>query len=398
MELLNKVALATESLSSFEVLTEKLSDQMFSPCYKAESLNHFAIRHTFNLGEWLQYDSNAGFTLTQTLSRIMSSVQSDSFFYNILSVLPGLERSLLSLKIDTLRQSLQNARIWSVVNLRPTHTQGLDPTQWDVSLVSAQVRTFHLAQHHARKKMADYTADFTHAEFYDRYSSIFPPTLGIRNVAARDSILMFLEGRKLPAGEWYVGTERVWIGELGWENLEGELDDCIAGNRGSEELLNTTGPYTPGMGTPMTPPNDGASGYGFYAGGRGIAESQEGLLNQVDARYPRQTGSDDKSYYYSMDDKERLKYGDDIEAKNMEVVKTTAARKLWVLLVWLVTWPFPPFLLNWVGRMKRRDVQMAWREKFTICFIIFLLCGTVVFYIIFFQRIICPEFDKVYFC
>ena len=45
--------------------------------------------------------------------------------------------------------------------------------------------------------------------------------------------------------------------------------------------------------------------------------------------------------------------------------------------------------------MKRKDVQMAWREKVTICFLIFLLCGTVIFYIIFFQRLICPEFDKV---
>jgi chitin synthase len=398
VELLNKVALATESLSSYEVLTEKLSDQMFSPCYKTESLNNFAIRHTFNLGEWLQYDANAGFSLTRTLSSIRSAVQIDSFFYNILSVLPSLERSLTPSKIDTLCQSLQNARIWSVMNLKPTHTQGFDPSQWDVSLVSAQVRTFHLAQHHARKKMADYTADFSLAEFYDRYSSIFPSTLDIRNVPARDSILMFLEGRKLPAGEWYVGNERVWIGELGWENLEGELDDCIAGVRGSEELLNTTGPYTPGMGTPLTPLNDGGSGYGFYAGGRGIAESQEGLLNQADPRYPRQIASDDKSYYYSMDDKDRLKYGDDIEgAQNVEVVKTSTLRTMWLILVWLVTWPFPPFLLSWVGRMKRRDVQIAWREKVTICFLIFLLCGTVVFYIIFFQRLICPEFDKVNF-
>lgn len=369
---------------------------MFSPCYKTESIDTFAVRHTINLGEWQQYDTNSGFAATRTLSNIISAVQTGSFFHDILSVLPVLDRSLLRTKIDTLCQSLQNSRVWCLTNLRPTATLGFDPSQWDVSLVSAQVRTFHLAQHHARKKMADYTADFSLAEFYDRYSSIFPPALDIRNVPARESILVFLEARKLPPEEWYVGSERVWIGEMGWENLEGELDDCIAGVRGSEELLKTSGSYTPGMGTPLAPPNDGASEYGFYAGGRGIAESQEGLLNQADQRYPRHIASDDKSYYYSMDDKEQLKYGDDIESKNVEVVKTSVQRRLWLILVWLVTWPFPPFLLNWVGRMKRQDVQIAWREKFTICFLIFLLCGTIIFYIIFFQRLICPEFDKVF--
>ena len=212
------------------------------------------------------------------------------------------------------------------------------------------------------------------------------------SLPVREAIIRFLEGRKLPTGEWFVGNERVWIGELGWENLEGELDDCIAGVRSSEEILGATGELFPSVAPAI---NDGMSGYGFYSGGTGIAGSREGLLDSIQERYPRQIESNDKSYYYGSDGGEKMLYGHDVEAKNVEVVETTLTRKAWVFVVWLLTWPIAPFVLRYIGRMKRKDVQMAWREKLAICFFIFLLCGTVVFYIIFFQKLICPQFDKV---
>jgi chitin synthase len=46
--------------------------------------------------------------------------------------------------------------------------------------------------------------------------------------------------------------------------------------------------------------------------------------------------------------------------------------------------------------MKRSDIRMTWREKVTICLIIFGLCGTVIFCIIIFGRLICPEFDHAW--
>lgn len=273
--------------------------------------------------------------------------------------------------------------------VKPTLSTQYDPSAWDVSFVSAQVRTLQLAQHHTRRKLADFTADFTLAEFYDRYSAIFPRNMDVRALQPRECVMGFLEGRKLPLNEWFVGGERVWIGELGWENLEGELDDCIAGVRGSEDMLGT-----PGMGAPMTPVmNEGPSGYGFYAGGLGIAESRVGLLDSVQERYPTQIASEE--YYY--DDKDKMKYGADLEARNVQVVGRTLTRKIWVAIVWALTWPIPSVALSVIGRMKRKDVRMAWREKVTICFFIFLLCGTIIFYIIFFQKLICPEFDKVEF-
>ena len=53
----------------------------------------------------------------------------------------------------------------------------------------------------------------------------------------------------------------------------------------------------------------------------------------------------------------------------VESVKQTKKRRLWVAMTWLATWWIPWFLLKWMGRMKRGDVRMAWREKVLIKFV-----------------------------
>jgi chitin synthase len=41
--------------------------------------------------------------------------------------------------------------------------------------------------------------------------------------------------------------------------------------------------------------------------------------------------------------------------------------------------------------MKRSDIQMAFREKVALNILIYFLCGILLFYIMFFGKIICPE-------
>ncbi len=80
----------------------------------------------------------------------------------------------------------------------------------------------------------------------------------------------------------------------------------------------------------------------------------------------------------------------------VEVIPTTKIRRWWVRFVWMCTWWIPSFLLNHLGGMKRSDIRMAWREKVTICMLIFGLCSTVIFYIIIFGKLLCPEFDRAW--
>ncbi|EST05335.1 DEK, C-terminal [Kalmanozyma brasiliensis GHG001] len=80
----------------------------------------------------------------------------------------------------------------------------------------------------------------------------------------------------------------------------------------------------------------------------------------------------------------------------IEEVPTTAIRKWWVRLTWLNTFWIPSWALAKFGGIKRPDVQMAWREKFTICSLIFWLCAIILFYIIAFGRLLCPDYDKAW--
>jgi chitin synthase len=46
--------------------------------------------------------------------------------------------------------------------------------------------------------------------------------------------------------------------------------------------------------------------------------------------------------------------------------------------------------------MKRPDIRLAWREKLTIFILIFLMNALVIFYIVEFGRLLCPNFDKAW--
>ncbi|GAA5924955.1 uncharacterized protein JCM15063_005776 [Sporobolomyces koalae] len=84
------------------------------------------------------------------------------------------------------------------------------------------------------------------------------------------------------------------------------------------------------------------------------------------------------------------------EGKAIEEIATSRARRIWVAMVWGLTWWVPSVCLTYLGRMKRPDVRMAWREKLALCMLIFFSCGVVIFYIIVFGKLLCPNFDKAW--
>lgn len=79
-----------------------------------------------------------------------------------------------------------------------------------------------------------------------------------------------------------------------------------------------------------------------------------------------------------------------------EIVATTSARRWWLRITWALTWWVPSFCLSRVGKMHRPDIRMAWREKLAIVIMIFFLCGTVLFYIIVFGKLLCPNSAKAW--
>lgn len=84
------------------------------------------------------------------------------------------------------------------------------------------------------------------------------------------------------------------------------------------------------------------------------------------------------------------------QEEHVEEVPITSTRIWWVRFVWLMTFWIPTPFLRWFGKMKRQDVQMAWREKVTICLLIFLFSGVVLFFIVGLSPILCPGTSTLY--
>ncbi|KAJ3214456.1 hypothetical protein HDU67_001641 [Dinochytrium kinnereticum] len=61
----------------------------------------------------------------------------------------------------------------------------------------------------------------------------------------------------------------------------------------------------------------------------------------------------------------------------------------WIAFSWAVTCCFPFFCLSMCG-IKGPGPQQAWREKVALCWIVLFLSGIVLFYIVFFNNLLCP--------
>ena len=54
---------------------------------------------------------------------------------------------------------------------------------------------------------------------------------------------------------------------------------------------------------------------------------------------------------------------ENINETEEDETKMSAGRKRWLFFVYFCTWWIPSKFLVWCGRMKRKDIRVAWREK-----------------------------------
>jgi chitin synthase len=92
------------------------------------------------------------------------------------------------------------------------------------------------------------------------------------------------------------------------------------------------------------------------------------------------------------DNQSMIRVKDVGEAEDVQVdeLTTSWARRRWMFIVWLLTFWIPDFFIKFLGRIKRKDVRVAWREKFAINLMIWLSCGACIVFLIFFPYWICP--------
>ncbi|KAK9432579.1 chitin synthase-domain-containing protein [Lipomyces doorenjongii] len=277
---------------------------------------------------------------------------------------------------------LRSSRVWHIVSI-PTCDQGSvsQPTSpgpgfqgqsgWSNATVSSQIRAWFLTNWIQKYKAVDFTADFGIDEFVDRYSALLQSSnVDVTYPFALDSWAQTQRG--WGADGFFHGRQRIWLREDVWRSLEGELDGLL--------LIQQQPPYGE-YAVPMLSTFD-RSGMNTPASRENLLKSNSNLLeNEQDLTM---FGSK-----FAANDPEA-------HGRHVEVRETSTVRKVWVGIVWALTFWIPGFVLKWVGRMKRPDVRMAWREKLVICLFILLMNCAIIFYMIFLGKVLCPNFNKVW--
>ncbi|KAF2279338.1 uncharacterized protein EI97DRAFT_464628 [Westerdykella ornata] len=298
--------------------------------------------------------------------------------------------------------TIASSRVWFHLSLHPTDGSPATISQdyvrsWNPATVSRQLRDFRIPEWaNRRNRSLDFTADFDHAEFYDRYH-----LLGC--MEGKDGIHNFILERGWSNGEVVVGHQRVWMREGTWWEAESQLDlkaqvesPTVPGNMlamgGFETNYSTqpSGLFPPPLpaatptGSETNLPQQHSSatlGNQSVAGARSIATSAAPILNQGDYGLGRK-GDENKG----------ITYYDEESGGNTQITETPVplARRLWVALVYAATFWAPSPLMR-LFKMKRPDVRLAWREKVTLCLLILLLNACVLFYFIWLGKLLCPN-------
>jgi len=319
--------------------------------------------------------------------------------------------------LSTILASLDRTHLWTMSCIRPNDSGSAN--SFDKRRVKAQIRSLLLPDLVARRS-TEYIADYELGEFCDRY---VPTMRGsdsdrIRQCAAANG---WEEGV-----EYKVGHRSIWLSYYAWKTAEDALRTAEKGHRqvGEEEDESAT----PDDATDFTHRDTAAPGGAYYN------ESNDNLLltrtgtngtqyHDANAQYaggglplpmtgaaPGYSEADEGGWGSEWDKKGGLPGGSpNIPALNkegamvvnnapntLEEVPTSRARRWWLFLVWGLTGIIPSFLLRVIGRMKRPDVRLAWREKLSIFLLILLLNCTIIFYIVEFGRLLCPNYDKVW--
>ncbi|KDQ56608.1 glycosyltransferase family 2 protein [Jaapia argillacea MUCL 33604] len=343
--------------------------------------------------------------------------------------------------LDTLFDTLTETQTWYVFCISPNDSQL--PNQLEGRGVKAQVRSMGLSEV-ARRCVNMFEVNMTPEEFVERYREVVSAMLGAN--AGNDGDETEVVGRMrdafgLEERETVMGKHKVFLSQVAFHKLEDQLRsrDVEEQKRNRTRDAEAEAGLSPrGYGDPYAPyqvpgaPEDGHYGGAahdpydqsspalplvanaspfqradmyddeyderksfrsedFDADGRSRLTSNR---DESMSNFGTESYAPSRNMFQSNDkkgalDKEALA-GEIQEGETAEVVKESSARRRWVTICWLLTWWIPTPFLSWFGRMKRVDVQQAWREKLALNLIIWFFCGVACFIIAVLGLLICP--------
>ncbi|KAL9039042.1 MAG: hypothetical protein Q9180_002767 [Flavoplaca navasiana] len=267
--------------------------------------------------------------------------------------------------------------------------------QFDSKCVRAQIQTFGIAEISQRLRNADFSLFLPFGEF-----------LGLADAqqiivgSEREKAEAVLAEKQWPGNEARIGTTGIFLSERCWASIAKTSEKGFSGGRFFDTESDVPGenPFESHerefgdskenlmLGHETATPGAFIYGddtkQGGYFGARevdGRSEAGASAFNSGDM-------------FRAMETREQMaEKGNKKKLVEVDVVPVSGSRKRWLFLVYLLTFCIPNIFIKWFGRMKRKDIQTAWREKFAINLLIWLSCLFVVFFIVIFPQIICPR-------
>ena len=313
--------------------------------------------------------------------------------------------------------SCDRTRLWTVSCIRPNDSNS--PNSFDKRRVKAQIKSLLIPELVARRSV-EFVADLEPSAFCRRYA----PTMRgsdserIRQCASSNG---WKEGT-----DYAVGHRSIWLSYNAWKTVEDRLraaekeqkrlaPDAIEDDESvvADDATEYTHTDTHGHDMLTNESRDnlliarvGSRGSRYQDPNQHVPYGVSGLPSP-NLRTPAYTDPED-GWGSEWDKKGGSPGGSSpfpskeaaITVKAapaaVEEIPTSSTRRWWLVFVWILTGWIPSFVLHYVGRMKRPDVRLAWREKVAICFLILLMNAVVIFYIVEFGRLLCPDFNKVW--
>lgn len=286
--------------------------------------------------------------------------------------------------LDNITKSLTapNTNPYFVFCLKPNDRRIAN--QFDSKCVRTQIQTLGIAEISQRLRNADFSIFMPFREFLGTAEGEVT-VVGTE----REKSEMILDDKSWPSNEARVGTTGVFLSERCWRQIAEALDLGDAPSRFQEE-----GPFADdpdakrGFGDPnvsllQTP------GSGNY-----YDDKAAGYFGSRDMDLKSEAGASafrEGDMFRNLETRSQLaEKGNEIKEAEVEVQPMSSSRKRWLVFVYFFTWLIPDFAIRFIGRMPRKDIRMAWREKFAINLMIWFSCAFVIFFMIGFPRLICP--------
>ncbi|KAH8685419.1 chitin synthase C [Tricladium varicosporioides] len=267
--------------------------------------------------------------------------------------------------------------------------------QFDSKCVRTQIQTFGITEISQRLRSTDFSLFLPFGEF-----------LGLTDAETilvgdeREIVKVIVEEKNWPVNEAKIGSTGILLSERCWAEIAGLGERCLTNGRRSsssddiEEGILLSDNIQEHVDAPKKLLFEGSL---KPSPGSFIYDSKKsgyfGVLRNIDrCSGDSALAPDQGDMSKDLNTKEQLAgmRGEKIEVE-VEEAGASASRKRWLVIVWLMTWLIPDFGIRWIGRIPRKDVRQAWREKLAINMMIWFGCLFVAWFIVVFPMLTCPK-------